>query len=61
VGTVVLADTEELITVKISELPKLLEVSDEDVIPTLHKAAMITKGAEKENLTKNIKIDGGSF
>jgi hypothetical protein len=52
-GTVVLADTTELTTVKISELPELLEVDDEDVVPALDKDAMVTKGASRANLLKD--------
>jgi hypothetical protein len=61
VGTVVLADVTELTTVKISELPELLEASDEDVVPTLDKDIMATKGTKRKNLIKTAKIDGGSF
>ena len=60
-GTVVLADVTELTTVKISELPELLEVVDEDVVPALDKDVMETKGTSRANLIKTAKIDGGSF
>lgn len=60
-GTVVLADVTELTTVKISELPELDEATDEDVVVTLDKDIMATKGAKRPNLIKTAKIDGGSF
>lgn len=52
-GTVVLADVTELTTVKISELPELPEVDDEDIVPALDKDAMVTKGASRANLLKD--------
>ena len=60
-GTVILADVTELTTVKISELPEMLEASDEDVVPMLDKDITATKGTKRENLIKTAKIDGGSF
>lgn len=58
-GTVILADTTELTTIKISELEEATSAVDTDELPIVKSVG--TKKITPPNLTKDADIDGGTF
>jgi len=58
-GTVILADVTELTTVKISELDEATAIDTDDVVPMVK--APDTMKIKRDNLAKDLPIDGGTF